>query len=100
MTDNKRLPGENTPALTRSLANEAVDRKARCRQILEILKGHEMTAKEIAVAMKIRGWIPTDERNFTAPRLTEMCEDGLVEPVGKRKCSHTGRVVTVYAVRE
>lgn len=88
MTENKRLPGENTPALT------------RCRQILEILKEHEMTAKEIAVAMKIRGWIPTDERNFTAPRLTEMCEDGLVEPVGKRKCSHTGRVVTVYAVRE
>ena len=31
-----------------------------------------MTAKEIAVEMYKKGYIPSDERNFTAPRLTEL----------------------------
>ena len=57
-------------------------------------------ANEIAVLMKIKHYIPTSERNFTAPRLTEMSKQGVVEPIGKKKCQYTGKLVTVYHLRE
>ena len=66
---------------------------------LEILTGKEMTAKEIAVEMYKKGYIPSDERNFTAPRLTELSIKGIVEPVEKKKCQYTGKTVSVYKVR-
>ncbi len=85
---------------TRSEANETVDKKERYRQILEILQGgKEMTAKEIAVEMCQRGYVPTPERNFAAPRLTELSIQGIVEPCGKQKCSYTGRTVALYKMR-
>ena len=85
---------------TRSEANEAVDKKKRYKQILEILQGgKEMTAKEIAVEMCQRGYVPTPERNFAAPRLTELSIKGLVEPCGKQKCSYTGKTVALYKMR-
>ena len=84
----------------RNLANESVDKQLRYMQILGILdEGKEMTAKEIAVEMKKRGYIPTDERNFTAPRLTELSIRGIVEPIGKKKCTYTGKTVSVYKIR-
>lgn len=84
----------------RNLSNESVDKQLRYMQILGILdEGAEMTAKEIAVEMKKRGYIPTDERNFTAPRLTELCIRGIVEPVGKKRCTYTGKTVSVYKMR-
>ena len=46
-----------------------------------------------------KGEIPTSERNFTAPRLTELSYKGIVEPVGKQKCSYTGKMVAVYKIR-
>jgi len=57
----------------------------------------ELTAQEIAVALYNRGHIPSDERNFTAPRLTELRKEGKVEPVDKKLCVKTGRKVTVWA---
>ena len=60
----------------------------------------EMTAKEIAVRMNEKGYIPTTERNFTAPRLTEMSQLGIVEPIGKKICKYTKHKVTVYSLRE
>ena len=85
---------------TRSEANETIDKKKRYLQILEILQdGKEMTAKEIAVEMCQRGYVPTPERNFSAPRLTEMSIQGIVEPIGKRKCEYTGKTVALYKVR-
>lgn len=84
----------------RNLANESVDKQLRYMQILGILDdGAEMTAKEIAVEMKKRGYIPTDERNFTAPRLTELSIRGIVEPIGKKRCTYTGKTVSVYKKR-
>ena len=59
-----------------------------------------MTAKEIAVEMFNRGYIPTSERNFAAPRLTELSRNGVVEPVGKQRCKYTGKTVCVYALLE
>ena len=67
--------------------------------ILDILENHgELTAQEIATELHRRGYIPSDERNFTAPRLTELRKDGKVTPVGKKICDKTGRTVTVWAV--
>ena len=83
----------------RAEAHEQVDKARRYFEILQILEGKEMTAKEIAVEMHKQGYIPTDERNFTAPRLTELSIKGIVEPVGKKKCSYTGKTVSVYRIR-
>lgn len=83
----------------RSESYESVDKSLRYSQILEILDNKEMTAKEIAVEMNKKGYIPTDERNFTAPRLTELSIKGIVEPINKKKCTYTGKTVSVYKVR-
>ena len=84
---------------TRTESYEKVDKTLRYSQILECLDGKEMTAKEIAVEMFKRGYIPSDERNFTAPRLTELSIKGIVEPTEKKKCSYTGKTVSVYRIR-
>lgn len=96
----ERLPGEFTTLETRGEAHETVDKQKRYRQIIEILTdGGKMTAKEIAVEMCNRGYIPTSERNFTSPRLTELSQRGIVEPIGKIKCEYTGKTVAVYELR-
>ena len=97
----KRRAGENPTLETRSEANETVDRRVRYSQIISCLKdGKQMTAKEIAVMMHRRGYTPTSERNFSSPRLTELTQKGIVEPIGKKVCQYTGKKVAVYALRE
>lgn len=81
---------------TRAESHETVDKQKRYSQIIEVLDGKQMTAKEIAVEMYKRGYIPNSERNFTAPRLTELSQLGIVEPIGKVKCKYTGKTVAVY----
>lgn len=90
--------GEIITYTTRDEANNKVDKQARYRQIMECLKGKELTAKELAVAMYEKGYIPTTERNFTAPRLTELSSTGIVEPIGKKVCEYTGKKVAVYRI--
>lgn len=99
----ERRPGEITTLETRAAANEEVDRNLRYRQIIDVLGRvypDGLTAKEIAVKMQMRGDIPTSERNFTAPRLTELGKRGVVEPIGKTTCRYTGRRVTVWGLCE
>ena len=95
-----RRAGDAVTPDTRREANETVDKETRYKQILEVLQGKELTAKEIAVEMQRSGDIPTSERNFTAPRLTELTHKGIVEPIGKKKCQYTNKTVAVYAIRE
>lgn len=94
-------PGIVTTFETRGESHEKVDKKKRYSQILEILeeKG-SLTAKEIAVEMCKRGWIPTSERNFASPRLTEMLHDGRVETCGKKPCQYSGVKVALFKRRE
>ncbi len=94
-------PGVVTTFETRGESNEKVDKKKRYSQILEILeeKG-SLTAKEIAVEMCRRGWIPTSERNFASPRLTEMLYDGRVETDGKKTCQYSGVKVALFRIRK
>lgn len=95
----KRNPGEVPTLETRHDAYETVDKQVRYNQIIECLTERpRLTAKEIAVMMKNKGYIPTDERNFAAPRLTEMSKKGMVEPVGKKVCQWTGKKVAVYSL--
>lgn len=100
MIEIKRA-GEIPTYETRHNANESINKEKRYQQIIEVLTGgKKMTAKEIAVEMYNKGYIPTSERNFTAPRLTELSYKGIVEPIGKTKCQYTGKKVAVYMLRE
>ena len=96
-----RRYGEDPRLEARATANETVDRQKRYKQILECLEDRgASTAKEIAVWMCLTGQATTSDRNLAAPRLTELCEKGKVEPIGKTKCRYTGKTVTVYGLRE
>ena len=104
----KRLAGEIPTLETRAEAEATVDKQKRYKQIIECFNDAEklngkpigLTAKQVAVMMMKKGFIPTSERNFAAPRLTEMSQKGVVEPIGKKKCNYTGKTVAVYALRK
>jgi repressor of nif and glnA expression len=78
------------------------DAAARRRVILTILaeSAEGMTAREVAAELHRCGITPTGERNYSAPRLTELREAGAILTVGKRICAQTGRNVAVWAVRK
>lgn len=70
-------------------------KQIRYKQILERLDKPK-TAKELAVELYIDRLIPSTERNYTAPRLTELDHMGLVHVVDKKRCQYTGKKVAVY----
>lgn len=84
----------------RKASYEAIDRNTRYLQIKEVLKNKEMTAKEIAVKMYKKKYTDSPERNYSAPRLTELEEMKLVKVIGKRKCQYSGKLVSVYKLKE
>lgn len=92
----------NTTLETRQLSFTDIQdkKKKRYEQILNRLRDREMTAKEIAVEMFELGMIASTERNYTAPRLTELEKMGYVEVIGKKKCEWTGKMVAVYRRRQ
>lgn len=98
----ERRLGQNVTQETRVEAYQRVkvDRMVRRQQILHILEDKgPMTAKQIAVEMKHRGYTDNDDRNNASPRLTELMELGLVEPAGKTTCIYTGKTVAVFKRR-
>ena len=92
----RRMPGEITSFDTRRESYDTIDKKKRYSQIREILNNNDLTAKEIAVEMYKKGFVPTPEWNYAAPRLTEMSINGEVLIIGKKKCTYTGKKVSVY----
>jgi len=73
----------------------------RQENVLNILKARgDMTAQEVAAELHRRGVTPSDERNFAAPRLTELAAIGLVWAVGKKICEKTGRTVAVWSATQ
>ncbi len=99
---NPRIPGTNPLAETRGESEEKVNKQLRYSQIIEILQetNKPMSAKEIAVEMKRRGYTPTSERNFVSPRATELLKIGVLECVGKKICQFTGHSVGVFELRQ
>lgn len=89
-------------AITRQLSFEDIKpkQKIRYQQILDRLCYGNKTAKEIAVELYELGYIPSTERNYTAPRLTELESMKYVEVVDKRKCQYTGKQVAIYKMTQ
>lgn len=84
-------------AETRQMSFNDIQNKAKIRyiQILNRLEKPK-TAKELAVELFDLGFTNTTERNYTAPRLTELEKMGYVKAIDKKKCEYTGKSVTVY----
>lgn len=82
---------------TRQMSLEDIQDKTKIRyiQILNRLDKPK-TAKELAVELFELGYTPSTERNYTAPRLTELEKMGYVKAVEKKKCKWTGKMVAVY----
>lgn len=82
---------------TRQMSFEDIKEKQKIRyiQILDRLNKPK-TAKEIAVELYDLGITPSTERNYTAPRLTELEKMGYVKAIDKKKCQYTGKTVAVY----
>lgn len=96
-----RRPGSNPMLEARSESKYKLNGKARRAQVLSILKIlKRATAREIAEAMYVRGYVNTADRNNAAPRLTELVKAGKVEPVGKKYDTVTGTSVTVFEIRK
>ena len=87
---------------TRRESYEAITAKRADRRalILEILGDRKMTASEITEELLAKGYIKYYDRNFVAPRLTELKEAGIIMTVGKRMCRRTGKNVAVWARKE
>lgn len=76
------IPGYNPlPSARREGLEKANETKTtRYSQILEVLGDRKMTIREIAEDMYKRGMIRTPARQEIAPRITEMLQDGRIEP--------------------
>lgn len=85
---------------TRQMSFEDIKpkKKIRYEQILDRLMTGVKTAKEVAVELFDLKLIPSTERNYTAPRLTELEKMGLVKVIDKKKCEYTGKKVAVYEI--
>ena len=75
-------------------------REKRCRLILETLGAREMTASEITEELVAAGEIPYFNRNYVAPRLTEMKKMGILKTVGRRKATRSDATEAVWARAE
>lgn len=83
---------------TRRASYDAVLPKVneRCRLILKTLGNREMTVSEIVDELVIKGEIPYYNRNYAAPRLTEMKDMGIVETCGRRKSTRSDAKEAVW----
>lgn len=70
--------------------------KERSRQILEVLGGRAMTVSEITDELVAAGTIPYYNRNYVAPRLTELKDMGVVETCGRRKSTRSTATEAVW----
>lgn len=76
-----------------SIANK---RKDRSDVILSVLGNKQMTVSEIVKALLDEGIIKYYDRNFVAPRLTELRDSGKVRVVGKRTCIMSGKMIAIW----
>jgi hypothetical protein len=101
--NKNRAKEDETICIPKETRRESYERikatlTVRQRIVLRLLRDYgDMTAQEIADELFILSVTATTERNCSAPRLTELCELGLVTPVGKKTCYKTGRTVTVWS---
>ncbi len=87
---------------TRWESFEKLDRKTMYNLILNTLKAYEkdgLTARELAVKLYNQGLIKSNERQATAPRLTELVDEGILVVIGKRVDAISRKNVAVYTLK-
>lgn len=87
---------------TRFESLEKLDRNGLYSLILSTLydnKENGLTAREVAVILYNQGLLRSNERQATAPRLTELVDDGRVVIIGKRFDEISLRNVAVYTIK-
>lgn len=88
---------------TRRRSYDAVlpKRAARCTpDPRSTLGNRELTASEITEELVAAGRIPYFNRNYVAPRLTELKEIGILTTVGRRKATRSDATEAVWARAE
>lgn len=70
--------------------------KERSRLILEVLGSRSMTVSEITDELVAAGRIPYFNRNYVAPRLSELKDMGVVKTVGRRKATRSNATEAVW----
>lgn len=73
---------------------------SRCRLILETLGERQMTVSEITEELLAAGKIPYFNRNFVAPRLTELKDIGIIETVGRKKATRSDVKEAIWARKD
>lgn len=73
------------------------DAEKRRRLVYQTLKRcGPSTVDEIVAALIQDGTLRAYDRNYVAPRVTELKEDGLVVADGRRKSQRSGKMVSVF----
>ena len=70
--------------------------KERSRLILQTLGSREMTVSEITDELVAEGILPYYNRNYVAPRLSELKAEGVVETCGRRKSTKSQATEAVW----
>lgn len=93
---------QSTTRETRRASYEAILPKGAARRqlILETLGSRRMTASEITEELLKSGKIKYFNRNFVAPRLTELKKSGVIEVVGRRRATRSDATEAVWARKE
>lgn len=68
----------------------------RARLILETLGSREMTVSEITEELVSSGKIPYFNRNYVAPRLTELKDMGVVKTCGRKKATRSNATEAIW----
>ena len=95
----------NTDKTTRETRRASYDAvlpkvKDRARLILDTLGSRSMTVSEITDELVAAGAIPYFNRNYVAPRLTELKDMGVVETCGRRKSTRSTATEAVWRRKE
>lgn len=92
---------DRTTRETRRESYEAVLPKVKARQrlILETLGSRSMTVSEITEELVADGNLPCFNRNYVAPRLTELKLAEIVETCGRRRSTRSGASEAVWRRR-
>ena len=90
-----------TNEITKETRRESYDAilpkvKERARLVLETLGSRSMTVSEITEELVAAGRIPYFNRNYVAPRLTELKDMGIVETCGRRKATRSDATEAVW----
>lgn len=68
--------------------------------VLDLIKDRDMTANEITDELVKAGRIPYYNRNYVAPRLSELKDMGVVETCGRRRSTHSTATEAVWRRKE